>query len=168
MDRPVYRTGSGRVAGRLHNHADSGELTMTTYEWTYSSQVIAEEQMLDDLDEICAQWGLEERLWYRLKLVVSEAFCNAIVHGNELDAEKQVKLRLSLNENGVTADIIDQGYAGLRRLESRRRAPALADHGRGIELMRHYADGIEFRETPEGFLKVTLRLERQREANAIE
>jgi len=124
--------------------------------------------MLDDLDEICVHWDLPERLRYRLKLVVSEAFCNAIVHGNELDPGKQVKLRLSLNENGLTADIIDQGYSGLRRLESRREAPALADHGRGIELMRHYADSIEFSQTPEGFLQVTLRLERQREANTID
>jgi serine/threonine-protein kinase RsbW len=141
---------------------------MSTYEWTYCSQVVAEEQMLDDLDEVCTHWGLSERICYRLKLVVSEAFCNAIVHGNELDPQKQVKLRLSLNENGVTADIIDQGYSGLRRLENRRPAPALADHGRGIELMRYYADSIEFRQTPEGFLQVTLRLERQREANTID
>ena len=141
---------------------------MSQYELTYSSQVIAEEQMLDDLDDICLRWDLPGQLSYRLKLVVSEAFCNAIVHGNELDAEKQVKLRLSLNEMAVTADIIDQGYSGLRRLKDRRRAPALADHGRGIDLMRHYADAIEFRQTPEGFLQVSLRLELQREAKPTE
>ena len=140
---------------------------MTRHEFTYSSQISAEERMLDDLDQVCRKANLPEDQSYYFKLVVSEAFCNAIVHGNRLDPKKQVQLILTLNELEIAADIIDQGRGGLRRLSQRPKASKLADHGRGVDLMHHFADVVDFGETPDGYLIVSIRLKRTQEGRLI-
>ena len=140
---------------------------MQKFEFTYASRLTAEERMLDDLDSVCRESNLSEALSFYFKLVVSEAFCNAIVHGNRLDHNKQVRLILTLNEFELVADIIDQGRGGLRRLSQRPKASKLADHGRGIDLMHHFADVVEFSETPEGYLRVGVRLKRTEEGRLI-
>ena len=116
--------------------------------------------MLDDLDQILADNGVEPRTAQSFRLAVSEAFTNALIHGNRKDSSKTVKIGLKLNEHEIVADIIDEGQGGLGRVSNRDPIELLAETGRGIDLIKHFATVAEFREDDAGGLVVTIRLDR--------
>lgn len=95
-------------------------------------------------------------------LIVSEAFTNALIHGNKSDPAKKIKVHIHINSKALFADIIDQGLEGLTRIRNKRSADLLAESGRGIDLMRYYCDKVRFIETRENGLRVRLRLRIQR------
>ena len=140
---------------------------MPTYEFAYSSTVASEEKMLDDLAAVLQANSTPEDLRNRFMLAVSEAFINALVHGNERNPRKTIKLLISVNDWLLTADIIDEGQAGLARIERRRSASVLSEAGRGVDLMRHCASAVRFTETESGGLKVSLRFDQTKE-NEVE
>jgi len=112
--------------------------------------------MLDDLSQSLAECGINRHLRHAISVAVSEAFTNAVVHGNRVDAAKFVILRLEVKDQQITADIVDQGMGGLERVESRRPSRELDEGGRGVDLIRHYADSCQFKETENGGLQVTI------------
>ena len=57
---------------------------------------------------------------------------------------------------GRLLPIVDQGMGGLKRIESRRPSRELDEGGRGVDLIRHYADSCQFKETDDGGLQVTI------------
>lgn len=140
---------------------------MPTYEFAYSSTVASEEKMLDDLAAVLQANSTPEDLRNRFMLAVSEAFINALVHGNERNPRKTIKLLISVNDRLLTADIIDEGQAGLARIKRRRSASVLSEAGRGVDLMRHCASAVRFTETESGGLKVSLRFDQTKE-NEVE
>jgi anti-sigma regulatory factor (Ser/Thr protein kinase) len=128
--------------------------------FTYPSRVESEEQMLDDVTGVLDESGIVGDLKRNVLLVISEAFNNALIHGNSFDPAKGIVLRLVVNQTEVRADIIDEGQGGLERVRAHRSPDALDTHGRGIGLIRHYADLVDFREDDQGRLEVTVRFER--------
>lgn len=132
---------------------------MPHYEHTYPSVSDSEDQMLDEVMVILETNRVAEELCNHILLAVSEAFTNALVHGNRRDPGKEIKLILHINESDLSADIIDQGQGGLERIEHRRPASVLSECGRGVDLMRHYAGDLRFTEMPDGGLKVTLKFD---------
>ena len=119
--------------------------------------------MLDDLDQILADNRVEPRTAQSFRLAVSEAFTNALIHGNRKDSSKSVKISLKLNEHEIVADIIDEGQGGLGRVRNRDPIELLSETGRGIDLIKHFATVAEFREDDEGGLVVTIRIDRKGE-----
>lgn len=97
----------------------------------------------------------------------SEAFTNALVHGNDSNPSKQVTIRLAVNENHLSADIIDEGAGGLARLRSRRPRGLLAEGGRGIDLIERFVDSVEYAEEPHGGLRVSLTMARNKQSRAL-
>lgn len=134
---------------------------MARYELTYPSVVESHDSMLEDLNVLLAQNGITDRIKRDFMVVVSEAFTNAMVHGNELDPAKEIKLVVIINQSGLSADILDQGRHGLERIRSRRRCSLLAESGRGIDLIKHYADSVDFAERGSGGLRVSIKLSRK-------
>ena len=132
---------------------------MRRFEFSYRSVLESEEQMLDDVTTALNDLRTEDALKQHLLLVICEAFNNALVHGNRLDPEKGILVCLEVNEGCLTADIIDQGHGGLKRILERGKPEPLATHGRGIALMEHYARRVSFVETPDGHLRVSMRFE---------
>jgi anti-sigma regulatory factor (Ser/Thr protein kinase) len=94
---------------------------------------------------------------------VSEAFTNALVHGNKKDSSKTIKIILKLNQHEILADIIDEGQGGLGRVHSRNPIGLLDETGRGIDLIKHFATVAKFKEDETGGLVVTIKLEREGE-----
>jgi anti-sigma regulatory factor (Ser/Thr protein kinase) len=135
---------------------------MPQYTLTYPSVGSSEEKMLDDVQTILKQNKIERELQDGFLLVVSEAFTNAVVHGNERNPQKSVKLLLDINNETLTADIIDEGHGGLKKIKQRRPPSMLSENGRGIDLMKHYAREVSFTETPEGGLRVSIRFDRKK------
>jgi serine/threonine-protein kinase RsbW len=133
---------------------------MGVFDKQYPSTVEAADLMLDDLLGVLAAGGVEEAVVQRVSVAVSEAFTNAVVHGNRLDPGRTVHVRVSVNENEVHADIDDQGRNGLARIRGKTPAGELAESGRGVDLIRHLATRADFVERADGGLHVHLEFGR--------
>lgn len=138
---------------------------MPAYEFTYPSVAASEEKMLDDLLAVLQTNVVPKSLLNQFTLAISEAFTNALVHGNEYDPNKVIKLVLDINGNCLTADIIDEGQGGLAKIKRRKPSTMLSEGGRGVDLMKYYASVVRFTETEGGGLKVSLRFEQIKEKN---
>lgn len=136
---------------------------MPTYEFTYPSVVVSEERMLDDVLIVLQANRIYGDLQDSFMLVVSEAFTNALVHGNERDPRKEIKLQLNINKDVLAADIIDEGQRGVDRVKHKRPPTMFSEGGRGVDLMRHYASIVRFTETQRGGLKVSIRFDLTKE-----
>lgn len=134
---------------------------MSCYQWEFSSVTASGEAMLERLQAI-----LEDNLVLpgdrrKFMLAVSEAFNNALIHGNELNPKKTIRVQLCINEDDLSADIIDQGQEGLKKIQSPRETDLLSEGGRGVRLMMYCADNVKFEQIENGGLKVTVQLVRK-------
>ncbi|GAB3230555.1 hypothetical protein GCM10027346_16320 [Hymenobacter seoulensis] len=90
---------------------------------------------------------IEDDIYGNIMVAVTEAVNNAIRHGNKFDKDKNVFLSLSVDQNLVKFEIEDEGtgfdYTNLIDPT----APENLENpgGRGIFLIRHLADEVEFR-----------------------
>ncbi|MEW5993479.1 MAG: ATP-binding protein [Candidatus Zixiibacteriota bacterium] len=140
---------------------------MPTFERNYPSVAESEEKMLDDVLVFLRENDIPGNLINPFVLAVSEAFNNAMVHGNEADPERTVTLSLLINDKVVSADISDQGRGGLEKIRRRPPPTVLSESGRGVDLMTHYASELTFRESPAGGLTVSLTFELKKEKNKV-
>ena len=103
------------------------------------------EKLIDNLSGVCQ---FSDEIYGKLLLAVVEAVNNAIVHGNNSDPEKNVNVHYIIDNKGITFDIKDDGLgfdyniipdptdeANLEKLS-----------GRGLYLMKHLSDEIEFKD----------------------
>ena len=130
---------------------------MAEYTFSYASRLESEDQMLDDVQAVLELHQIVGGRAWRFTLVVSEAFTNALVHGNASDPERVVGLTIRVNETEISADISDEGACGLDRIAQRiKSGDVLAESGRGIGFMERYADRVDYRESSAGGLVVSL------------
>ncbi|MCH9031118.1 MAG: ATP-binding protein [candidate division Zixibacteria bacterium] len=114
--------------------------------------------MFDDLAETLEQCRIGGRLEWAICLCVSEAFCNALLHGNKMDPEKTIFLALDVNQQIVRADITDQGDGDIENIRMRSIPSDQTETGRGFDLIERTANRLELtnnREAP----GLTLRME---------
>ncbi|MCU4162426.1 ATP-binding protein [Carboxylicivirga caseinilyticus] len=101
------------------------------------------EKLIDDLSN---HYDLHNDIYGKLLLGVVEGVNNAIVHGNKLDKSKNVTVEYSIQEDKVEFIIIDEGsgfdYTNVP--DPTKPENLEKTHGRGIFLMHHLADEIEF------------------------
>lgn len=103
------------------------------------------EKLIDNLSGVCQ---FSDEIYGKLLLAVVEAVNNAIIHGNNSDPEKNVNVHYIIDNKGITFDIKDDGLgfdyniipdptdeANLEKLS-----------GRGLYLMKHLSDEIEFKD----------------------
>ena len=129
---------------------------MPGYQLEYQSVSESEEKMLDDVVGILTEHNIDGELRQAFILTVSEAFTNALTHGNDYDPDKFIKISIYINHNSLTADIIDEGRGGLKKVFEKSPPTLLSEHGRGVDLMRHYSSAVRFQMTPDGGLQVTV------------
>jgi len=129
---------------------------MAEHRLTYRSTLEASEKLLDDLGELLARYRVDGGLSQRVLLVVSEAFNNALLHGNKRDPKKTITVVLRVNQSEIVADIIDQGEGGVEKVRSRRTSGPLVESGRGVDLMERLATSTRFEELADGGMKVTV------------
>ncbi len=98
------------------------------------------------IDDLTGQYNIHTDVYGKLLLAVVEGVNNAIVHGNKLDAKKNVQLEYFIGDKELEFIIMDEGtgfdYASVPD-------PTLPEnvektHGRGVFLMNHLADKISF------------------------
>lgn len=98
------------------------------------------------IDEITDKYGIKSELYGKLLVAVIESVNNAIIHGNKMDNEKKVELEYTVEENEIIFTITDQGKGfDFNNVPDPTKPENLEKtHGRGIFLMSHLADEIEF------------------------
>ena len=104
------------------------------------------------LDKLLAE--LKNQQWveqdvFAVHLSLEEAIVNAILHGNAGDPEKLVEITFQISETELRVEIVDEGSGfnpdGLPdpTADENLEKPS----GRGVMLMRHYMDHVQYNKT---------------------
>jgi serine/threonine-protein kinase RsbW len=98
------------------------------------------------INEICSAYQIPEDHYGNILVAVTEAVNNAIQHGNKLDPGKKVSLCFSANDNRLSFEVSDEGEGfNFGSLPDPTNPENLEKpNGRGVFLMRHLADKVEF------------------------
>jgi serine/threonine-protein kinase RsbW len=100
------------------------------------------------IDEISSSHNLSSEVYGKISVAIIEAVNNAILHGNQLDINKKVKIGYDIDDESISFIVGDEGKGfDFSNIPD----PTLPEnlektHGRGIFLMNHLADDIEFAE----------------------
>jgi serine/threonine-protein kinase RsbW len=100
------------------------------------------------IDETTVVLGISQDNYGKILVSAMEAVNNAILHGNKLNPEKIVDIEISYKSNQLNIKVTDQG-PGFR--PDKVPDPTTPENiealnGRGIYLMSHLADKIEYSE----------------------
>jgi len=100
------------------------------------------------IDNAKERFHLDEDLYGNIMIAVTEAVNNAIKHGNSNNSSKNVFLSLTLNDNLLRFVIKDEGIGFEYNNLPDPTSPENLEKpgGRGIFLMKHLSDEVEFTE----------------------
>lgn len=81
----------------------------------------------------------------RMKLIVSELFMNAYLHGNKFNTQKHIDVALEIDVNEFIATVKDEG-TGFTKQRFKKMVEAISDldsnSGRGIKIIHELSDKI--------------------------
>jgi serine/threonine-protein kinase RsbW len=106
-------------------------------------------RMIESFIDNCKEkFQLNEDIYGNIMIAVTEAVNNAIRHGNKNNSAKNVSLALTLEENLIKFKIEDEGNGFDYNSLPDPTAPENIEKpgGRGIFLMKHLSDEVEFKE----------------------
>lgn len=121
-----------------------------THETLIIRSEVAEISIVEKLiDEISAKFKLHDDVYGKVLLAVVEAVNNSIVHGNKLDSSKTVSISYNITDQYLQFIVKDQGQGfDFEAIPDPTKPENIEKtHGRGIFLMKHLADEIEFQES---------------------
>jgi len=100
------------------------------------------------IDNAREKFQLNDDIYGNIMIAVTEAVNNAIRHGNKGDSAKNVSLALSLQEGMIKFRVEDEGTGFDFHHLPDPTAPENIEKpgGRGIFLMKHLADEVDFSE----------------------
>lgn len=100
------------------------------------------------IDNLKDKHGFDDDIYGNIMIAVTESVNNAIKHGNQLDAKKNVMLSIAIDENKLIFTIEDEGIGFDTTNLPDPTAPDKLEEigGRGIFLMKHLADEVNFKE----------------------
>ena len=108
---------------------------------------------------LAQELGFSEEETYRLGYAVREALVNAVVHGNRYSANKVVHFKMTRMPRGLEVVIEDQGSGFSAEMQGDPLAQEnlMNQSGRGLALIRAFADELQVERTPQGGTRVILR-----------
>lgn len=117
-----------------------------TYRLELKSIFAEAEKVLPFIDTIGRREHLSEELTDRVKLALSEAASNAIVHGNREDPSKSVDIVVTLDPSTLRVEIQDdgEGFDPLAPPDPVRSENLMETGGRGLFLIREYCDEVSY------------------------
>lgn len=100
------------------------------------------------IDNAKEKYHLNDDIYGNIMIAVTEAVNNAIKHGNRGDSGKNVSLALSLEEGMIKFRVEDEGHGFDFHNLPDPTSPENIEKpgGRGIFLMKHLADEVDFTE----------------------
>ncbi len=104
------------------------------------------------LCDVKQRLGIADDRFYNLLIAVTEAFNNAIVHGNKLNPEKLVEVKIITNPTDVNIIIRDEGEGFDPDSVADPREPEnlLKESGRGVFLIRSLLDQVSYEISSKG------------------
>ena len=95
---------------------------------------------------VCEEFGVQDDAFGNVLIAVSEAVNNAIQHGNQNNPDAKVEVKVANQADVFCIQIKDQGTGFSYESLPDPTAPEnlLKDSGRGVFLMQHLADEVEF------------------------
>jgi serine/threonine-protein kinase RsbW len=126
--------------------------TTKTYELTCASAFEHVEACAGLLQEAARDMGLPEEEEVDLMIAVMEAVNNAILHGNQEDAQKEIQMRIEANPASITVWVQDEGGGFVLKSVPDPLAPGnvMNTSGRGILMMQAFMDNVEILPTDKG------------------
>jgi len=102
--------------------------------------------------------GFAEDAIFGIDMAVREAVANAVKHGNELDASKNVEMTLSRSESGLEITIRDfgRGFEVEDVPDPTNPENLMKENGRGILFMQNFVNEVEWHNHPEGGMLVRM------------
>ena len=133
--------------------------------FVYCSNLAAESKMFADLEVAFSRFQIDGRLEHDIKLCISEAFSNALTHGNGMDPSKRVILTLYVNAKELRADIQDEGQGAAIKIEGRLKPEEMDESGRGVDLIQRIASRVTMEEAAVGGLLLRMWFMRNSKGN---
>lgn len=125
------------------------------------SDVAQIEPVVAEIVRRCGAYAFNPRqLALNLPVALTEALSNAILRGNGEDADKSVRVRVSMLDGELTVEVEDEGMGF--DLDACTRDPSLPENleqeaGRGLFLMRALMDRVESYRAGGNVVRLTLR-----------
>ncbi len=98
------------------------------------------------VEDVCEVFSVNEDSYGNILIAVTEAVNNAIYHGNEGNPEKHIKIGFESGEKNIKFSVSDEGKGFDYESLPDPTDPINIDkpQGRGVFLMKHLADKVEF------------------------
>ncbi|MEP0367911.1 MAG: ATP-binding protein [Cyclobacteriaceae bacterium] len=98
------------------------------------------------IDNAKEKYSLDDDIYGNIMIAVTESVNNAIMHGNKNLSDKNVTLKLQLEDNAISFVVIDEGPGFDYNNLADPTAPENLDKpgGRGIFLMKNLCDEVAF------------------------
>lgn len=98
------------------------------------------------LQDIYYQYGLNKNSFNRVFVGISEAVNNAIVHGNQLNPQKKVTIKMNLSGNQFNIEVQDegQGFSDEVLTDPTTSERIRREHGRGVYIIKQLAGELFF------------------------
>lgn len=112
----------------------------------------SEPQSLNKLEvliqDVCDEYKLENTHFGCISVAVTEAFQNALVHGNKNDVSKQITISFEKTASGLNFSVEDEGpgfnYSGIPDVKDDGKEKTFP--GRGLFLIKSLCDEVVFNE----------------------
>ncbi len=99
----------------------------------------------DDLDAYFKQYPCAVDV-FAVRILLRESLLNAVMHGSSNNPEKKVVLDLHIRSDSLVMKVTDSGN-GFNYNEHTSNIDGLEEGGRGLALMKIYADEVKFNDT---------------------
>jgi serine/threonine-protein kinase RsbW len=112
-------------------------------------------------ETVAAAASLSKDQSNNLAIAITEATGNAIVHGNQKNPQKKVRIRFRISKTQVTAEVSDEGSGFNPDTVSNPLKPEniMKENGRGIFILKSLMDKVSFHFTPKGTtIRMTLKI----------
>jgi serine/threonine-protein kinase RsbW len=124
----------------------------------YPSRLDVLADAVESVEALVAQAEVSRDDAENVAICASELINNAMVHGNQLDPAKEVKIRLEIADNWVRVNVSDDGTGfDPQQVPSPVEAGNLErESGRGIFICSQLMDSVEFQRTESGGMECSL------------
>lgn len=111
-----------------------------------SSRLKNIDRVKDFLQEVYHEYSLNMNSFNRVFLGISEAVNNAIIHGNHLNPEKNVFIKMNLSGHLFKIEVEDegQGFSENVLIDPTVSENIRQEHGRGVYIIRQLANELVF------------------------
>jgi len=96
------------------------------------------------VEQICDEFNIYNNYYANILLSVTEAYTNAVEHGNHYDENKSVNIKFSSESNGLTFSIEDEGDGyEIDKIPDPTDIKNEGVEGRGLFMINSLADQVE-------------------------